>query len=59
MKRKDLIKKLEYKGCVFLRHGANHDWYQNPFTGICQSVPRHGEINERLAKHILKIMSND
>jgi len=28
-------------GCVLLRHGARHDWYQNPKTGFCQPVPRH------------------
>ena len=33
MKRKDLIKKLTASGCVFVRHGSNHDLYQNPITG--------------------------
>ena len=54
MKRRELIKKLEEMGCVFIRHGGRHDWYQNPRTKVCQPVPRHKEINENLAKHILK-----
>jgi hypothetical protein len=37
-----------------LRHGANHDIYHNPVTGRSQPVPRHREINEQLAKKILK-----
>ena len=54
MKRIDLIKKLEKEGCLFIRHGGNHDWYQNPKTKVCQPIPRHREINEILAKHIIK-----
>ena len=57
MKRRDLIKQLEQMGCVLIRHGANHDWYQNPETKVSQPVPRHKEINENLAKHILKMLS--
>lgn len=56
MKRRDLIKELEKIGCVLLRHGGKHDWYHNPETKISQPVPRHKEINEYLAKHILKMM---
>lgn len=54
MKRKDLISKIISMGCVFLRYGSNHDLYQNPKTGKKQPVPRHREIDEQLAKHILK-----
>jgi len=56
MKRRDLIKKLETIGCVFIRHGGKHDWYRNPKTKKSQPVPRHKEINENLAKHILKML---
>jgi mRNA interferase HicA len=56
MKRRDLIKKLEKIGCILLRHGGKHDWYHNPETKISQPVPRHKEINEYLANHILKMM---
>ncbi len=54
MKRRDLIKKIEGDGGTFLRHGGRHDWYRNIITGACQPVPRHREIKEHLAKHILK-----
>jgi mRNA interferase HicA len=56
MKRTELIREIEQIGCMLIRHGARHDWYQNPKTGICQPIPRHREINEHLAKHILKKM---
>lgn len=48
MKRKDLIKRIEELGCVFIRHGGKHDWYRNPVTGMFQPIPRHNEINEFL-----------
>lgn len=54
MKRIDLIRKLEDVGCLLIRHGGKHDWYRNPKTGISQPVPRHKEINEHLAIHILR-----
>ncbi len=59
MKRKDLLKKLKSMGCVLVRHGGKHDWYQNPKTRVSQPVPRHNEINENLAKHILKMLSDN
>ena len=54
MKRVDLVKQLERTGCKLLRHGAKHDIYHNAKLGISQPVPRHREINERLAKKILR-----
>jgi hypothetical protein len=42
------------KCVVFVRHGANHDWYKNHSTGICEAIPRHKEIKEQLAKKIIK-----
>ena len=54
MKRADLVRLLEQRGCILLRHGARHDWYQNPKTGVCQPVPRHREIRDHLAQHILR-----
>jgi len=45
---------LQEAGCQLVRHGGKHDWFRNPRTGISQPVPRHTEINENLAKHILK-----
>jgi mRNA interferase HicA len=54
MKRRDLIRKIEDGGAVFIRHGGKHDWYQNPQTKMAQPIPRHGEIKEHLAKSIIK-----
>ncbi len=54
MKRKELIKKISAAGCVLVRHGARHDLYSNPKTGKKQPIPRHAEIDETLAKHIIK-----
>jgi mRNA interferase HicA len=54
VKRKDLIKKLTDLECVLVRHGGRHDLYKNPTTGKKQPIPRHNEIDENLAKHIIK-----
>jgi predicted RNA binding protein YcfA (HicA-like mRNA interferase family) len=54
LKRVDLIRQLEECGCILLRRGGRHDWYQNSKTGACQPIPRHREINEHLARHILR-----
>lgn len=56
MKRADLIRAIEALGAVLIRHGARHDWYRNPDTGVAQPVPRHREVNEHLARHILKLL---
>lgn len=58
MKHRDLIKSVEELGCVFIRHGGKHDWHQNPATKIAQPVPRHREINENLARSIIRKLSN-
>lgn len=58
MKNSELLKKLKKLGCILVRHGGNHDWYQNPKTKVSQPIPRHREINEKLAKHILKMLKN-
>ena len=58
MKRRDLIKHIEKMGCILIRHGGKHDWYQNPETKTSQPVPRHNEIKEYLAKHIIKMLEN-
>jgi mRNA interferase HicA len=54
VKRNDLVRQLEEAGCILLRHGGKHDIYHNPRTGMTQPVPRHREINEYLAKKILR-----
>jgi mRNA interferase HicA len=54
MKRSDLVREITKMGCALIRHGGRHDWFQNPRTRVCQPVPRHREIKEPLARHILK-----
>ena len=58
MKRDDLIKKLNHLGCDLVRHGGKHDWFANHKTGQLQAVPRHREINEHLAKAIIRALSD-
>lgn len=52
MKQRELVKKLESIGFVFERHGGNHDIYRRE-TEI-EKIPRHKEVNERLARAILR-----
>jgi predicted RNA binding protein YcfA (HicA-like mRNA interferase family) len=59
VKRRDLIRKIEEQGAVLIRHGGKHDWYQNPQTKICQPVPRHTEVNEFLARSIIRKLSTE
>ena len=57
MKRLDLVRRLDDEGCVFVRHGADHDWFRNTITGMMDAVPRHREIDERLARKIIRRLS--
>jgi len=59
MKRRDLVAELKRIGCVLLRNGAKHDICHNPKSGKSEPVPRHREVNERLAKKILKSLAQD
>lgn len=52
MKRRDLEKLLKNNGWYFLRSGSNHDVYTN--GNETEALPRHKEINEQLAKAIIK-----
>nr|DAT66708.1 MAG TPA: hypothetical protein [Caudoviricetes sp.] len=51
-KRADLIALLEKNGWRLKRNGAGHDIYTNGKE--CETVPRHRELNENLAKAIIK-----
>ena len=59
MKRHDLIAQLEQAGCYLIRRGGKHYIYHNPDTGKTEPIPRHREINERLAKKIIKSLTGD
>jgi predicted RNA binding protein YcfA (HicA-like mRNA interferase family) len=57
VKRQKLLKEIAKQGAVFVRHGANHDIYENPRTNVSTQVPRHTDINELVAKAIIKVLS--
>jgi mRNA interferase HicA len=48
---------LKKWGRVLKRNGGGHDWYTNKETEQSQPVPRHNEIDEFLAKAIIKKLS--
>ncbi len=54
MKNRELVKKLEAAGFSLERHGSNHDIYTRGLDE--EQIPRHKEINERLAKGNYKEM---
>lgn len=54
MKNRELVKKLEAAGFSLERHGSNHDIYTRGSDE--EQIPRHKEINERLAKAIINDM---
>lgn len=58
MNRIDLIRLVESSGCELIRHGAKHDIYHNPITGVAQPIPRHREIGEQLARRIIRLLGN-
>ena len=53
MKKTLLVKKLKELGAVKTSEGSGHEKWQGP-KGYKFTVPRHHEINENLAKAILK-----
>ena len=54
MKRHALLRHLRFHGCVLKREGASHSLYLNPANGVTETVPRHSEIDNRLAGKICK-----
>ena len=52
MKRRDLIRLLDKNGWYLKRNGSDHDIYTNGKRS--EAIPRHSEIEENLAKAIIK-----
>lgn len=52
MKKKDLERLLRQAGFVLIRHGGRHDVYKRGNDE--EQLPRHTEINEMLAKAIIR-----
>jgi len=46
MKRRDLIRHLEAKGCRLVREGGNHSIWENKKNKKRSAIPRHKEIVE-------------
>jgi mRNA interferase HicA len=52
VKKRHLEKQLKALGWYLLRHGSKHDVWTN--GNEQEQVPRHNEVNELLAKKIIK-----
>ncbi|MGA7410415.1 MAG: type II toxin-antitoxin system HicA family toxin [Bryobacteraceae bacterium] len=52
MKRHELIGHLQDHGCRLDREGGRHTIFINPANGAKAPVPRHAEIDNRLARKI-------
>ncbi len=52
MKKVDLERALRQLGWTFQRHGKRHDVWTNGTRE--EAIPRHREINEKLAQAILR-----
>jgi mRNA interferase HicA len=57
MKKTDLERRLRIAGCYLKRQGGSHSLWINPKTGVIETIPRHKEIKEPLAKKILKSLN--
>jgi predicted RNA binding protein YcfA (HicA-like mRNA interferase family) len=52
MKRTELIKILERNGWTLKREGGSHSIYSN--GDVREAIPRHREIDENLARAIIR-----
>jgi mRNA interferase HicA len=57
MKREAFLKHLRKHGCYLKREGRSHSLWTNPNTGAAETVPRHTEIPNRLARKICENLS--
>jgi hypothetical protein len=57
MKRESLLRHLRLYGCYLKREGSAHSLWCNPNTGEVESVPRHTEIADILARKICRGLS--
>jgi len=54
MRRRELERRLRALGWRRRRHGSRHDVWENEDGSETECVPRHAEIDERLARAVLK-----
>lgn len=57
MKQGDLLRHLRLRGCVLKREGGSHSIWFTPATGQQESVPRHTEVANLLARKICRGLS--
>jgi mRNA interferase HicA len=57
LKRTALLIHLTANSCVLLREGASHSVWTNLVTGERESVPRHSEVKDGLARKICDALS--
>ncbi|MEC4684381.1 MAG: type II toxin-antitoxin system HicA family toxin [Nitrospirota bacterium] len=57
MKRSELLRHLRKHGCYLKREGSSHSLWCNPLTGHVETIPRHTEISNKLARKICKALS--
>jgi len=58
MKRVELIKRIGEWGLHLYPAWQETRLVQNPVTKMAQPVPKHNEIKDSLAKHILKMLKS-
>ena len=56
MKRTALIRHLRRYGCQLVREGRSHSIWINTANGRRQTVPRHSEIKNQLARRICRAL---
>jgi mRNA interferase HicA len=54
MKRQALLRHLRRYGCYLKREGGSHSLWINPVNGSVETLPRHTEIPDKLARKICK-----
>jgi len=54
LKRKELIRYLNRQGCQLHREGKRHSVFVNAEKKLSTTVPRHQELDDRLARKICR-----
>jgi hypothetical protein len=54
MNRRALLRHLRRHGCVLKREGRSHSLWTNPANGRVETIPRHNEIANLLARKICR-----
>jgi len=57
LKRRDLLRRIAALGAKLVRHGSNHDIYG--IDNKATMIPRHTEVDEKLARKIIKFFTKD